>query len=259
MLDLGNVESGHECRAQVAAAVLDGATVTTSGADRAIIGVHGVGRNVLSRRRATRRMTEPLQLAYPFSGRWLVQNSPANRVPSHGTALFGSGHAIDFVPVDPSGRSAPFTLASLVRPEPPERFAGFGRPILAPVSGVVVAVHEGEPDHDAFRGLPSVGYALTQNRRVALGWVALAGNHVVIEVDAGPVVAICHLRQGSITVVLGEPITPGVPIGQCGNSGNSTEPHVHLQSMDRLDAVRATAVPIRFPDGLPRNGEVITG
>ena len=202
-------------------------------------------------------MIETLQLAYPFSGRWLAQNSPANRVPSHGTELFGSGHAIDFVPVDAQGRSAPFTLASLIRPEPPERFAGFGRPVLAPTSGVVVAVHDGEPDHNAFRGLPSIGYVLTQTRRATHGWACLAGNHVVIEVEAGPVVALCHLREGSIAVALAQTITAGIPIGQCGNSGNSTEPHVHLQSMDRLDADHATAVPICFPHGLPRNGEIV--
>ena len=200
---------------------------------------------------------ETLQLAYPFSGRWLAQNSPANRVPSHGTGLFGSDHAIDFVPVDAHGRSAPFTLTSLIRPEPPERFAGFGRPILAPTSGVVVAVHDGDPDHNAFRGVPSIGYALTQTRRAAYGWAGLAGNHVVIEVEAGPVVALCHLRRGSIAVVLGQTITAGLPIGECGNSGNSTEPHVHIQSMDRLDANHATAVPICFPHGLPRNGEIV--
>ena len=198
-----------------------------------------------------------LELAYPFNGRWLVQNSPANRVPSHGTRLFGTDYAIDFVPVDAQGRSAPFRLASLFRPEAPTRFPGFGRPILAPISGVVVAVHDREPDHDASRGLPSVGYALTQNRRAAEGWCSLAGNHVVIQVEAGPVVALCHLRRDSITVVGGQPITTGSVVGQCGNSGNSTEPHLHLQAMDRADISNATAIPISFLGGLPRNGEVV--
>ena len=55
-------------------------------------------------------------LAYPFSGRWLVQNSPANRVPSHGTASFATSYAIDFVPVGYDGRTARVTLSSLVRP-----------------------------------------------------------------------------------------------------------------------------------------------
>lgn len=200
---------------------------------------------------------EPLRLAYPFTGRWLVQNSPADRVPSHGSALFGSAHAIDFVPVEVGGRSAPLRLASLVRPEEPERFPGFGLPVLAPVSGVVVAVHDGEPDHQAFRGLPSVGYALTQGRRAAGGWPGLAGNHVLVQVGSGAVVAVCHLRRGSIRLAAGQPITTGSGLGECGNSGNSTEPHVHLQAMDGPDPGRAAAVPIEFPDGLPHSGQVV--
>ncbi|MGV8908860.1 MAG: M23 family metallopeptidase [Propionicimonas sp.] len=203
-------------------------------------------------------MEERVELAYPFRGRWLVQNSPANRVPSHGTRVFATAYAIDFVPVDARGRSAPFTLASLVRPEAADRFPGFGRPILAPASGVVVAVHDGEPDHDAFRGLPSIGYALTQGRRATAGWAGLAGNHVVIELAPGAVVALCHLRRGSISLLRGRRVAAGDPVGQCGNSGNSTEPHLHLQAMDHPDADRASALPFAFAPGLPRNGDVIT-
>ncbi|HEY3338332.1 MAG TPA: M23 family metallopeptidase [Propionicimonas sp.] len=203
-------------------------------------------------------MITTLPLAYPFTGRWQIRNSPANRVPSHGTPAFSSAHAIDFVPVDSLRRSAPFTLASVFRPEPPDLFFGFRLPVLAPVTGRVVAVHDGDPDHHAFRGLPSVGYALTQRRRAADGWAGLAGNHVVIEVEQGAVVALCHLRRGSVTVTAGQAVTVGSPIGQCGNSGNSTEPHVHLQAMTHADAARARALPIRFPDGLPRNGQVLT-
>ena len=203
-------------------------------------------------------MIDTIALAYPFTGRWLVQNSPANRVPSHGTPAFSSAHAIDFVPVDTRRRSAPFTLGSLFRPEPPDGFIGFRLPVLAPATGRVVRVHDGEPDHDAFRGLPSVSYALTQRRRAAEGWSGLAGNHVVIEIELGAVVAVCHLRRGSISLVPGQRVTVGSPIGQCGNSGNSTEPHVHLQAMTHEDADRARAIPITFPDGLPRNGQLVT-
>src|SRR5690606_37802388 len=108
---------------------------------------------------------EPLDLTYPFRGRWQVRNSPANRVPSHGTDLFATTYAIDFVPVDESGRSAFFGFNSLLRPEPAETFVGFGRPVLAPIAGTVVVVQDDEPDHEAFRGLPSVRYALTQGKR----------------------------------------------------------------------------------------------
>ena len=52
---------------------------------------------------AYRRDVDPLTLSLPFEGRWLAQNSPARRVPSHGTELFGMAHAIDFVHVGERG------------------------------------------------------------------------------------------------------------------------------------------------------------
>ena len=199
-------------------------------------------------------MNDPLDLDYPFTGRWLVQNSPADRVPSHGTARFATSYAIDFVPVDESLRSARLSIESLLRPEPPERFAGFGRPVTAPVDGTVVAVHDSEPDHSAHRGLPSLGYALTQRKRVEAGWRALAGNHIMID-SATAIVALCHLQRGSTKVQLGDRVRTGDQVGRCGNSGNSTEPHLHLQAFDSLEG--ASAVPIRFGDGVPRNGTLV--
>lgn len=200
-------------------------------------------------------MSTPVNLAYPFTGRWLVQNSPANRIPSHGTHLFATAYAIDFVPVTDTGRTAPITLGALVKPEPAERFPGFGRPILAPFDGVVAA-HDSEPDHHAHRGLPSIRYALTQWRRAIAGWAALAGNHVLIE-RSGVIVALCHLRQGSITVRPGQEVRAGDMLGECGSSGNSTEPHLHVQAFDSRDIERANAVRITFHGSLPANGDVI--
>lgn len=201
-------------------------------------------------------MIATVDLNCPFTGRWLVQNSPANRVPSHGTTLFASSYAIDFVPVDAAGRTAPMTLGALVRPQFPERFPGFGRPLVAPIEGTVLAAHDSEPDHVAYRGFPSVGYALTQQRRARAGWVALAGNYVLIEGD-GWVVALCHLQRGSIRLGAGQRVQIGDVLGRCGNSGNSTEPHVHLQAIDGCDIKRAKAVPITFGGLLPRNGDVV--
>ncbi|WP_322410477.1 M23 family metallopeptidase [Microbacterium invictum] len=201
-------------------------------------------------------MDDVVELAYPFEGCWRVQNSPADRVPSHGTRAFASSFAIDFVPVGPDGRSAPFTLRSLLRTEPAEAFPGFGRPILSPVAGTVVDVHDGEPDHPAHRGLRSIAYAVTQRRRVAAGWRTLAGNHVIIQAGDA-VVALCHLAASSITVTAGRDVGIGDAIAGCGNSGNSTEPHLHVQAMDDLDPTRARARPIRFAGSMPRNGAIV--
>lgn len=201
---------------------------------------------------------DPVELEYPFTGRWRVLNSPADRVPSHGTDRFASSYAIDFVPVDDSVRSAPRTLESWLRPERPERFPGFGRPVLAPLPGVVRAMENGSADHPAYRGFPSVAYALTQDRRAAGVWTNVAGNHVLIERQDGAVVVLCHLQHGSVRVRPGQRVETGEAIARCGNSGNSTEPHLHLQAIDRVDVEQAHALPITFGGTFPRNGEIVT-
>lgn len=201
-------------------------------------------------------MASSVDLSYPFAGRWLVQNSPANRVPSHDTPAFGSSFAIDFVPLGEGRRTAPFTVGSFLRSEPADIFPGFGRKVLSPAVGTVVAVHDCAPDHQTYRGLPSVGYALSQRRRVAGSWQAAAGNHVMIE-SHGAILAIAHLQHESVEVEIGQHLEIGAALGRCGNSGNSTEPHVHVQAFDRQDVASANAVPIAFNGELPKNGAVI--
>ena len=208
--------------------------------------------------------SDAVLLDLPFRGRWLVQNSPVDRIPSHGTGAFGTSHAIDFVPVDERGRSAPRSLRSLVRSEPPDAFVGFGRPVLSPVPGTVVAVHDGEPDHEGRRSqLTLLPYALTQRRRVRAGPAAIAGNHVVVAISpTGPCVLLAHLRLSSIQVSVGESVSAGQQLAECGNSGNSTEPHLHLQVCDSIDWNRANGVPLAFRGTaqrawIPRNGEIV--
>jgi hypothetical protein len=190
----------------------------------------------------------PVVLDLPFEGPWLTQNSPARRVPSHGSDLFGESYAIDFVAVDERRRTATRRdWRTVLATEPPERFLGFGRPILAPADGVVVAVHDGEPDHEARRSqLALVPYALSQASRARAGLAAVAGNHVVIELAAGTYVALVHLKESSVCVDVGDTVVSGQPIGACGNSGNSTQPHLHLQAMDSTDLSVARGLPIVF-------------
>lgn len=198
---------------------------------------------------------QAVRLAYPLPGPLRVRNSPADRVPSHGSSAFASGHAIDLVPVDARGRSARVGMGDLLFPQPPQRFVGFGRSVIAPCAGTVVATHDGEKDHASHRGLPSLGYALGQARRVSGGWRALAGNHVILRLDDGRChVALCHLQRGSLRVHMGQSVVRGEPLACCGNSGNSTEPHVHLQAMDAADPETAGALPMDLPGGVPRSG-----
>ena len=128
--------------------------------------------------------------------------------------------------------------------------------MLAPIDGTVVAVHDGEPDHEARRSqLALVPYALGQAGRVRGGPAAIAGNHVVVApTPDGPFVLLAHLRSGTVGVRVGDVVTAGVEVGRCGNSGNSTQPHVHVQATDSLDWPRARGLPIAFRRPADRGG-----
>ena len=190
---------------------------------------------------------EPVLLDLPGPGPWEVHNSPARRVPSHGTHRFGTTYAIDLVPVDARGRSAPATWRTLLATEAAADFVGFGLTVTAPCAGTVVAVHDGEEDHAAHRSpVAYLRYAAGQGRRARSGAAAVAGNHVVIETAGGALAAVCHLRRGSVCVTVDEQVTAGARIGACGNSGNSIQPHVHLQVCDSPDLETARGLPIVF-------------
>ncbi|WP_239126952.1 M23 family metallopeptidase [Asanoa siamensis] len=214
-------------------------------------------------------------LALPFRGTWLARNSPARRVPSHGTDLFATTYAMDFVAVRGRRTATVRDWRALLSTEPVDRFYAFGQPVLAPAAGRVVAVFDGRSDEVARRSVVAkVPYALTQATRVRAGAGAIAGNHVVLALpDGGAHVLLAHLRAGSVRVRVGDVVTTGDQIGSCGNSGNSTQPHLHIQAMDGPDAYVATGLPMAFrsyrawrrrgarpvevAEGVPRESEVV--
>ena len=194
-------------------------------------------------------VTSEIEISLPFEGFWLARNSPARRVPSHGSDLLGERYAIDFVGVDGRRRTADRRdWRTFLATEPAERFFAYGRPILAPAAGIVVEVHEGEVDHAGRRSqLALVPYAVGQAGRLRHGVGAVAGNYLIIALrDSGAFVALAHLRNGSTRVAAGDEVTAGQPVADCGNSGNSTQPHVHVQVMDSSDLSVARGVPVTF-------------
>jgi murein DD-endopeptidase MepM/ murein hydrolase activator NlpD len=77
----------------------------------------------------------------------------------------------------------------------------------------------------------------------------VAGNHLVIaHRDSEAFIALVHLRAGSLRVGVGDEVAVGQQVGECGNSGNSTQPHVHVQVMDSADLAVARGVPMVFRD-----------
>ncbi|MFI6821386.1 M23 family metallopeptidase [Micromonospora sp. NPDC050187] len=203
----------------------------------------------MGEQRSSGRPVHPeVTLSLPFTGLWLARNSPARRIPSHGTDLFGERYAIDFVGVDERRRTADRRdWRTFLATEPADRFFAYDRPILAPADGTVVEVHDGEIDHAGRRSqLALVPYALGQAARVRQGVRAVAGNYLIIALPGGAFVALAHLRAGSIRVTPGEEVTAGQHVAACGNSGNSTEPHLHIQVMETQDLSVARGLPMAF-------------
>jgi hypothetical protein len=199
------------------------------------------------RRRAVR------VIAPPVSGRWRAANSPATRVPSHGLHAYGQTFAIDLVKEPRPGlRWWPLARGSTGYP-------GFGAEIRAPADGIVVAVHDRERDHRARSSWPALAYFLLESMvRELLGPTRILGNHVVIDIGHGVYAAVAHLQRRSARVRPGEAVRVGDVVGRCGNSGSSTEPHVHLQLMDHRHPLLADGVPFTFAGTpVPRGGDAL--
>ncbi|WP_245604720.1 M23 family metallopeptidase [Paucisalibacillus globulus] len=86
-----------------------------------------------------------------------------------------------------------------------------------------------------------------------------AGNYVILEHPNKEYSLLAHFKQQSIAVKEGDVVKQGQIIGLCGNSGNSSEPHIHFQVMDSPDYMTCRSIRIRFNDGLePIQGDTVT-
>jgi murein DD-endopeptidase MepM/ murein hydrolase activator NlpD len=189
---------------------------------------------------------EPTTVGVPVVGRWQAMNSPADRVPSHYMHTYGQTYAIDFV-FEPEDRARP-AFGSGSGFNSPEDFPGYGQEVRAPAAGTVVRAVDDQRDHRARNSALGVLYVFVVESapRELLGPSRILGNHVVLDLGDGVYAALAHLRRGSIRVNEGERVQAGDPIAECGNSGNSTEPHLHFQLMDSPRALFAAGLPFEF-------------
>lgn len=123
-------------------------------------------------------------------------------------AYRGQSYAVDLIKLGRLGLRAPGW-----RPRLPSKYEIFGEPVFAPCHGRVLRAIDGMPDMP----VPEVDTS------------RLEGNHVFIDC-AGVGVLLAHLKQDSIRVRAGEPVTLGQHLGRVGNSGRSTEPHLHIHA-----------------------------
>ena len=120
-------------------------------------------------------------------------------------------------------------------------YYAYGLPVYAPAPGVVFAAHDGEPEVEI--GAPRWG-------------LAGLGNHVGVEVAPGEYLFMGHLQPGSVAAGVGDRVTAGQMLGRVGNSGNSSEPHVHLHLQDSTRPYFGEGIPFHF-HGYRQAGRVI--
>jgi murein DD-endopeptidase MepM/ murein hydrolase activator NlpD len=129
-----------------------------------------------------------------------------------------------------------------------EDYYCYDRPILAPAAGAVAEVVDGVADN-----LPG-----------QMDASVVTGNRIVIDHGHGEYSLLAHLKPGSLRVAVGERVDAGQPIARCGNSGNSSEPHLHYQLQDGPAFGTSAGLPAQFvdylADGKPvRSGEPVRG
>ncbi len=151
-------------------------------------------------------VVDAVTLDSPVRGTWYVGSGGRSVLLNHHYPVPQQRHAVDLAMVRGDGP-----------PTDPRAYPAFGRTVYAPADGTVVAVRSDLPD------LP-VGTADPAHP---------LGNLVVLRLDPDRFVLMAHLQQGSVAVAPGRNVRTGQPLGRVGNSGNTGEPHLHLQVQDR--------------------------
>ena len=181
---------------------------------------------------------KPVAIEPPLRGPNWVDGDGCCGTSAHRTALnpingklWGAERfAIDYLQLDPAGRL--FTGD----PSRAESFAYFGADIHAVGDGEVVAVRDGLPEQ--IPGTNPTGLPLDQ----------YAGNHVVQALGDGNYALYAHMATGTVKVKPGDRVTAGQPIGNVGNTGNSSAPHLHFHVMSTPDPLRSDGLPFVFTD-----------
>ena len=169
-------------------------------------------------------------------GVWLTANGPANEtghrrslIPVGGTAAIAQRFAIDYVKVADDNKT--FTGDQLKN----ESYYAEGVDALAVANGTVVAVKDSIPEN-----VPGI-----TSRAVPITLETVGGNHVIIDIGGGKYAFYAHLKPGSLRVKVGDRVTRGQVVGLVGNSGNSTEPHLHFHISDANSPLGSEGVPYR--------------
>lgn len=185
-------------------------------------------------------------LSLPFSGDWLIFWGGRSVVENYHAEYSDQRFAYDVLALGEEGFFLGEGANNLDYP-------CFGQPILAPGDGTVVEAVDGVADN--VPGITGSGHA--------------GGNRIVLNHGNGEFSFLAHFQQGSVLVRAGQTVSAGEEIGRCGNSGNSTLPHLHYHLQNSPTWFAGEGLPILFRDyvadgelvesGEPRRGQIVTG
>src|SRR5690606_25137347 len=148
-------------------------------------------------------------LRLPFDGQWYVFWGGHDIEQNYHAASPGQRFAYDLVKrVDGSSHRGDCSAL--------EDYYCWNEKILAPAGGTVLEAVDGLPDQ-------AIGSRDAEH---------IAGNHVMLDLGNGEYALLAHLRQGSVAVKAGQQVAAGDELGRCGNSGNTSEPHLHFHLQD---------------------------
>jgi len=187
----------------------------------------------------------PVVIGPPLAGDgWLAGNACCSLSIHRGTMAPIGGrinaaerYAIDWFQVDtsPAGEIGAGGVVASVHGDPTknESYLAYGEPLLAVADGTVVKVVTDVPDS-------TVGAPPT------LPLDQLGGNVVIIDIGGGVYALYAHLVPGSATVKVGDKVTRGQVIGKLGNSGNSSEAHLHFHLTSRPASLIGDNIPFEI-------------
>lgn len=164
----------------------------------------------------------PMQL--PFSGEWTIFWGGDTKEQNQHIGVKFQKNAFDIVITNKENRS--FRTDGKTN----EDYYAFGQPINAPCAGEVVLAVDGVKDN-----IPGV-----------LNTLYVPGNTIIIKTSNNEYVFLAHLKQHSVKVKQGDKVKQGQLLGLCGNTGNSSEPHLHFHLQDMEDPLQATGIKCSF-------------
>lgn len=162
-----------------------------------------------------------LVLAPLFKGDWYVLNGGNSVLINHHHFAGSQKYALDILL--PEDCVLPVKQVTELRD-----YSSFGESLYSPVDGNVIAAENSLPDLE-------VGKMDRKN---------LAGNHIVIKTDNDLFLLMAHLQKNSVLVSIGERVRTGQKLAKIGNSGNTTQPHLHLHAMTGANFMDPSSKPV---------------